>query len=197
MKIHSYDVKKKHGGETLFPSNLWRGCTLQATRQGKCEYHLDLKFDCRELAMFAVKRQLRLSVNDCEWVRELMNTWMNDWKTRTLLWLLDACHHASCLSRPVCRSPVSGGLAVSLVGIDHFWDDGGLRWRRNNTPYITAIVITVVVITVARSIHCVPKNVTTLSHYYSDIHKSILIIFATSVTGKVGNHMVLYFPHLR
>jgi len=43
-------------------------------------------------------------------------------------------------------------------------------------------------------IHCVPKNVTTLPHCNSDVHESILIIFVTDVSEKVGNQKVLYFP---
>jgi len=43
-------------------------------------------------------------------------------------------------------------------------------------------------------LHCVPKNVTTLSRYNSDIHKSISTIFGTNVTKKVGNQKVHYFP---
>jgi len=39
-----------------------------------------------------------------------------------------------------------------------------------------------------------PKIVTTLSRYNSDIHESILIIFGTNVTDKVGNKTILYFP---
>jgi len=42
-------------------------------------------------------------------------------------------------------------------------------------------------------LHCVPKNVTTLSRYNSGTHESILIVFGTSVTEKVGNKCVLYF----
>jgi len=38
------------------------------------------------------------------------------------------------------------------------------------------------------------ENVTTLSCYNSDIHESILIIFGTNITEKVGNQTVLYFP---
>jgi len=44
-------------------------------------------------------------------------------------------------------------------------------------------------------IHCVPKNVTTLSRYNSDKHELILIIFGTNVTEKVGNQSTL-FSHL-
>jgi len=44
------------------------------------------------------------------------------------------------------------------------------------------------------NIHCVPKNVTALSCYNSDTHESILIIFVTNVTKKVGSRKVLYFP---
>jgi len=47
------------------------------------------------------------------------------------------------------------------------------------------------------SILC-PKNVTTLSHYNSDTHESILIIFGTNVTEKVGNQKIFFIfrPHL-
>jgi len=41
-----------------------------------------------------------------------------------------------------------------------------------------------------------PKNVTTLSRYNSDIHESILIIFGTNVTQKVGNQKLLCFPKM-
>ena len=36
------------------------------------------------------------------------------------------------------------------------------------------------------NIHCVPKHVTTLSHYNSDICESVLIISGKYVTEKVG-----------
>ena len=39
-----------------------------------------------------------------------------------------------------------------------------------------------------------PKNVTALSRYNSEIHESILIIFGTNVTEKVGYQKVLCFP---
>jgi len=39
-----------------------------------------------------------------------------------------------------------------------------------------------------------PKNVTNLTHYNSDRHKSTMIIFGTNVTEKVGNQKVLQFP---
>jgi len=38
----------------------------------------------------------------------------------------------------------------------------------------------------------VSNNVTTLSHYKSDIQESILTIFGTTVTEKVGNQKVLF-----
>jgi len=41
-------------------------------------------------------------------------------------------------------------------------------------------------------IYCFPKNVTTLSHYNSDIHESILIIFGTSRQSKG----TFFPPHL-
>jgi len=40
-----------------------------------------------------------------------------------------------------------------------------------------------------KELHSVPKNVTTVSHYNSDIHESISIIFGINV----GNQKVLYF----
>jgi len=43
-------------------------------------------------------------------------------------------------------------------------------------------------------IHCVSKNVPPLTCYNLDIHGSITTIFGTSVTEKVGNQKVLYFP---
>ena len=39
-----------------------------------------------------------------------------------------------------------------------------------------------------------PKNVITLSRCNSDTHESILIIFGTDVTAKVGNQKILYCP---
>ena len=49
------------------------------------------------------------------------------------------------------------------------------------------------VISVKLDLHSVSKNVTSLSHYNSDIHESILIIFGLDVTEKVGNQKILYF----
>ena len=43
-------------------------------------------------------------------------------------------------------------------------------------------------------IHCVPKNVTTLSCYNSDIHESISTIFGTNVAEKVSNKIYFSFP---
>jgi len=43
------------------------------------------------------------------------------------------------------------------------------------------------------NIHCLSKNVTTLSHHNSDIPESVLIISGTNVTEKAGNQKVLYF----
>jgi len=42
-----------------------------------------------------------------------------------------------------------------------------------------------------------PKDVTNLSRYSSDVHESILIVFGTNVTEKVGNQKVLYIPTSR
>ena len=41
---------------------------------------------------------------------------------------------------------------------------------------------------------CLKKNVRPLTCYNLDIHGSIMIIFGTSVTEKVGNQNVYYFP---
>jgi len=41
--------------------------------------------------------------------------------------------------------------------------------------------------------NCIPKNVTTFSHYNSDIHESIRKIFGTNVTEKVGNQKKIIF----
>jgi len=38
------------------------------------------------------------------------------------------------------------------------------------------------------------KNVTVLSHYNSNTHESILIIFNINVAEKMHNQKVLYFP---
>jgi len=38
------------------------------------------------------------------------------------------------------------------------------------------------------------KNVTTSSRHNSEIHESILIIFATYITEEVGNQKVRHFP---
>jgi len=46
----------------------------------------------------------------------------------------------------------------------------------------------------SRDLHCVQKNITTLSRCNSDVHESIFITFGTSVTEKVGNQKVLHFP---
>jgi len=47
-------------------------------------------------------------------------------------------------------------------------------------------------------IHCVSKNVTTLSCYNFDVHESMLIIFfGRNVTEKVSNKKSLYFPTSR
>jgi len=43
-------------------------------------------------------------------------------------------------------------------------------------------------------IHRVSKNVPPLTCYNCDVHGSIMIIFGISVTEKVGNQNVLYFP---
>jgi len=49
-------------------------------------------------------------------------------------------------------------------------------------------------ITAYMYVHCVPKNVTTLFRYNSDMHGSMLITFATNITEEVGNQNVLYYP---
>ena len=46
----------------------------------------------------------------------------------------------------------------------------------------------------AHILHLVSKNVPPLTCYNLDIHRSIMIIFGTSVTEKVGVQNVLYFP---
>ena len=43
-------------------------------------------------------------------------------------------------------------------------------------------------------LHCVPKNFTNLSCYKFDIAESMLTIFSTNVTEKVGNQKLLHFP---
>jgi len=48
-------------------------------------------------------------------------------------------------------------------------------------------------------LHTLSQNVTSLSRHNSDIHESILIIFSTDVTKKVGNQEVacfIFVPHL-
>jgi len=45
-----------------------------------------------------------------------------------------------------------------------------------------------------RSTLCPNKNVTTLSHHNSNIQESVLIIFGTNVTEKVGNPKMFCFP---
>jgi len=40
------------------------------------------------------------------------------------------------------------------------------------------------------------KNVTVLSHYNSNLHELILIIFGINITEKIGNEKVLYFHTL-
>jgi len=44
------------------------------------------------------------------------------------------------------------------------------------------------------NLHCVPKDVTTMSHYNSDMRESTLIIFGTNITEKVRIQNVLYIP---
>jgi len=47
--------------------------------------------------------------------------------------------------------------------------------------------------------HCVPKNVTTLFHYKSDIHESILIIFGTNqmlLRKYVIKKCFIFPPHI-
>jgi len=42
-------------------------------------------------------------------------------------------------------------------------------------------------------LHCVLKNVTTLSYYNFDIHESISMISGRNVTEKVSSQKMLYF----
>ena len=51
-------------------------------------------------------------------------------------------------------------------------------------------------ICVRKYVHRVSKNVPPLICYNLDIHSSIMIIFGASVTQKVGNQNMFYFPTL-
>jgi len=68
-----------------------------------------------------------------------------------------------------------------------------LKLHRTGSPVLTAFFLLVSSLSAVFFVHCVPKSVTTLSRYKSDIHELILIIFGTNVTEKVGNQKLLYF----
>ena len=64
------------------------------------------------------------------------------------------------------------------------------KWLLNSSSSSSVVVVVVVIHRVSKNVPVVPPS----TCYNPDMHGSITIIFGKSVTEKVGNQNVLYFP---
>jgi len=100
------------------------------------------------------------------------------------------CNQKPAVSK-VYRSPVLQGRGM----IEKEARAGWSVWIRHLQQSATIITSDVINQRKRRwKLYAVSKNVTTLSHYNSDKHESIRIIFGVSVNKKVSSRKVLHFP---
>jgi len=92
------------------------------------------------------------------------------------------------------EAPVRWGGKIKYILIAYLLGNIHAKNCRNRTVYVKIIASCKGGAFFWDSAHCVSKNVTTLSRYNSNKCESVLIIFGTYVTVKVGNQKVLYFP---